>query len=193
TVDQSYFYSKTRFEQLQKVKKHDTTALDHDGDQGQFVDSSEIEFDLNLLPEDNKYGTVGAVALDLFGNLAAGTSTGGMTNKKFGRVGDSPIIGAGTYADNRTCAVSCTGHGEYFIRYSVAYDLHARILYSGKPLVIASENLINHDLLSNGGYGGLIALDQNGNYAMKFNTPGMYRGVLYDDGTFEVAIYGDAE
>ena len=193
TVPPSYFYSKTRFMQLQKIKDQDTTNLDHDGDQGSVIDSSEIEFDLNLLPEDKKFGTVGAAALDKFGNISAGTSTGGMTNKRYGRVGDSPIIGAGTYADNATCAVSCTGHGEYFIRFGVAYDLHARMLYQNISLDSAAHNLIHEDLLKSGGNGGLIALDKAGNYVMTFNTSGMYRGVLFEDGTFEVALYGSEE
>jgi beta-aspartyl-peptidase (threonine type) len=133
--------------------------------------------DLQLDPE-HKYGTVGAVALDQSGNLAAATSTGGMTNKRYGRFGDVPIIGAGTYADNNTCAVSCTGHGEYFIRYAVAHDLSARIAYSGKNLKEAADEIIYGVLKEAGGGGGLIALDKNGNVSLPFNTAGMYRGFV---------------
>ncbi|MFQ6613322.1 MAG: isoaspartyl peptidase/L-asparaginase family protein [Fidelibacterota bacterium] len=139
----------------------------------------------------DKYGTVGCVALDKDGNLAAGTSTGGMTNKSFGRIGDSPIVGAGTYADNRTCAVSCTGHGEYFIRAAVAYDVSARMAYLGESVEQASENIIYHTLKDFGGNGGLIALDRQGNFAMPFNTPGMYRGFLMSDGRAGVKIFAD--
>jgi beta-aspartyl-peptidase (threonine type) len=139
--------------------------------------------------KEGKRGTVGVVALDGNGNLAAGTSTGGMSGKMHGRIGDSPIIGAGTYANNATCAVSTTGHGEFFMRYLVAYDLSALIEYKGMSLDEAANYLIMEKLKSNGGDGGLIALDKNGNIAMPFNTNAMYRGFIKSDGSKEVAIY----
>lgn len=138
-----------------------------------------------------KYGTVGCVALDQQGNLAAGTSTGGMSNKRFGRVGDAPIIGAGTFADNNTCAVSCTGHGEYFIRWVVAYDVAAMMEYGGVPLADAAEEVINEKLVEVGGSGGLIAVDVEGNVAMPFNSEGMYRGYRNSSGERYVGVFGD--
>ncbi|WP_375756654.1 isoaspartyl peptidase/L-asparaginase [Corallococcus exercitus] len=137
---------------------------------------------------DHKFGTVGAVALDMDGNLAAGTSTGGMTNKRFGRVGDSPIIGAGTYADER-CAVSATGHGEFFIRYTVARDICARVEYQDLPLPEAASYVVNDVLVKAGGEGGVIAMDRQGHVAMPFNSSGMYRGYIGEDGTPTVAIF----
>ena len=137
---------------------------------------------------DHKFGTVGAVALDMEGNLAAGTSTGGMTNKRFGRVGDSPIIGAGTYADER-CAVSATGHGEFFIRYTVARDICARVEYQDLPLPEAANYVINDVLVKAGGEGGVIAMDRQGHVATPFNSSGMYRGYIGEDGTPTVAIF----
>jgi beta-aspartyl-peptidase (threonine type) len=134
---------------------------------------------------------VGAVALDKYGNLAAGTSTGGMTNKKFGRVGDAPIIGAGTYANNKTCAVSCTGHGEYFIRNVVAYDVAARMEYKEISLEKAANEVVNVKLEEQDGRGGLIAMDVKGNITMPFNTPGMYRGYVKKDGTIHIFIYSE--
>jgi beta-aspartyl-peptidase (threonine type) len=136
-------------------------------------------------------GTVGCVALDKNGNLAAGTSTGGMTNKKFGRVGDSPIIGAGTYADNNTCAVSATGHGEFFIRNVVAYDIAARMKYRNENLKEVADDIVNKQLKDIGANGGVIALDKNGNLAMPFNTSSMYRGYLKADETPKVFIFHD--
>lgn len=141
--------------------------------------------------EGRKYGTVGAVALDAAGNLAAGTSTGGMTNKRFGRVGDAPIIGAGTYADNTVCAVSCTGHGEYFIRNVVAYDVAARMRYGGESLSAAADSIIYGKLKRIGGEGGLIAVDRMGRIAMPFNSDGMFRAAITSEGRKEVAIYRD--
>lgn len=141
--------------------------------------------------KNKKYGTVGAVALDKYGNLAAGTSTGGMTYKMKGRVGDSPIIGAGTYADNSTCAVSATGHGEYFIRNVVAYDISALMKYKNMTLSDASNYVILDKLKNIGGAGGIIAVDNMGNYSMTFNTSGMYRGVVTSQGTFDIKIYTD--
>ena len=167
-VDSSYFFTQKRWDALQNALKREKMELDHD---------------------DSKKGTVGAVALDKDGNLAAATSTGGMTNKRWGRVGDSPIIGAGTYANNQTCAVSSTGHGEFFIRYVVAYDIAALLEYGGKTLKEASEYVVNQKLKEKGGRGGVIALDAKGNYAMPFNTEGMYRGVIQKGKAAKVLIY----
>jgi len=136
-------------------------------------------------------GTVGAVARDREGHLAAGTSTGGMTNKKWGRIGDSPIIGAATYAADATCGVSTTGHGEFFIRLAVAHDVHARARYLGQSCAEAAEAVIHGALAEAGGTGGLIALDAAGNVAMPFNTEGMYRGFITERGAVTVLFYGD--
>lgn len=138
------------------------------------------------------FSTVGAVALDQSGNLAAGTSTGGMTNKRDGRVGDSPIIGAGTYADNRSCAVSATGHGEYFIRHVVAYAICSGALNQSKPLKRSAEHIIHEVLLPAGGSGGVITVDPEGRIAMPFNTAGMYRAAIDTDGNLEVSIYRES-
>lgn len=151
-VNPSYFYTEDRWNRLQ-------SALDN-------------EYNVS----DEKKGTVGCVALDKNGHIAAGTSTGGMTNKRWNRIGDSPIIGAGTFADDATCGVSCTGHGEYFIRWSVAYDVSARIAYQGVSLEDAADEIINHVLVNVKALGGLVALDRYGNITMPFNTSGMYRG-----------------
>ncbi|MDF1698119.1 MAG: isoaspartyl peptidase/L-asparaginase [Saprospiraceae bacterium] len=159
-VDPSYFYTERRWKSLQRI-------LNSESDKTELSESDDV---------DKKHGTVGCVALDKDGNIAAGTSTGGMTNKKFNRIGDSPIIGAGTFADNATCGVSSTGHGEYFIRYTVARDIAALMEYGGKSLKEAGEIIINKKLVEKGGTGGVVALDRNGNIAMPFNTPGMYRG-----------------
>ena len=146
---------------------------------------------LDDLDTNFKVGTVGAVALDKNGVIAAGTSTGGMTNKRFGRIGDAPIIGAGTYADNESCAVSATGHGEYFIRYNVAADVCARVKYQNKSIADAGDVVINKVLKEAGGTGGVIILDQEGNISMPFNTSGMYRGSIDVDGNVSVKIYKD--
>lgn len=140
---------------------------------------------------DKKHGTVGCVALDRYGNLAAATSTGGMMLKKYGRIGDSPIIGAGTYADNNTCAISATGHGEFFIRNVVAYDISALMKYKGLPLAEAADQVIMIKLKSIGGTGGIIAVDKSGNVAMPFNTTGMFRGYVKADGEMKVAMFGE--
>ncbi|MCS6807513.1 MAG: isoaspartyl peptidase/L-asparaginase [Bacteroidota bacterium] len=140
-----------------------------------------------------KFGTVGAVALDMFGNLAAATSTGGMANKRYGRVGDAPIIGAGTYANNATCAVSATGHGEYFIRNVVAHDIAALVEYKGLPLQRAASEVVMRKLVECGGVGGVIAVDALGTIAMPFNSEGMYRGYINADGQMYVGIYRDGE
>ncbi|WP_299825333.1 isoaspartyl peptidase/L-asparaginase [uncultured Pontibacter sp.] len=180
-VDPSYFYTETRYQQLQKIKDKEKTQLDHDGGTG----SNE-----NIFTEGNKFGTVGAVALDAYGNLAAATTTGGMTNKRYGRVGDAPIIGAGTYADNASCAVSATGHGEYFIRAVVAHDIAALMKYKNYSVKKAAEEVVMKKLVEFGGEGGVIALDRNGNFSMPFNSAGMYRGAI-KNGKAEVYIYKD--
>lgn len=141
---------------------------------------------------DFKYGTVGAVALDAKGNLAAGTSTGGMMMKRYGRVGDTPIIGAGTFADNKSCAVSSTGWGEYFIRLTIARDICAQVEYQGKTVEEAADDVINHRLQDMGADGGVIVLAPDGSYAMTFNSKGMFRGVKNAE-TKSIAIYGDAQ
>lgn len=140
---------------------------------------------------DYKFGTVGAVVLDSQGNLVAGTSTGGMTAKRYGRVGDSPIIGAGTYADNESCAVSGTGHGEYFIRFTVAADICARMKYQSISLDKAANDVVNGVLKDAGGTGGIIAVDKDGNISMPFNTEGMYRASVDVNGNIYIGIYGD--
>ncbi|HEY1024312.1 MAG TPA: isoaspartyl peptidase/L-asparaginase [Sphingobacteriaceae bacterium] len=180
-VDPRYFWTQERWNGLQRAKKADSTraVLDHGSKKG---------MKLGIENRDNKFGTVGAVALDNAGNLAAATSTGGMTNKKYGRVGDAPIIGSGTYA-NKTVAVSCTGWGEFFIRNVVAYDVAALMDYKGLSVEEATNELIMKKVPQLGGDGGLIALDRNGNAAMPFNTAGMYRGTVTKDGKIEVFIY----
>jgi beta-aspartyl-peptidase (threonine type) len=142
-------------------------------------------------PAISKYGTVGAIAVDAHKNLAAGTSTGGTTNKKYGRVGDTPIIGAGTFADNETCAISCTGHGEFFIRWVAAHEVASLIKYGKKNVVEAANEVINVTLKTVGGSGGMIALDPDGNCALPFNSEGMFRGCVTKSGDVHVAIFGD--
>lgn len=173
-----YFHSDYRWQQLLSLRDGEHTALDH------AIGSAEP--DKPAAPE-TRYGTVGAVALDQQGNLAAATSTGGMTNKRTGRVGDSPIIGSGTYADNASCAVSATGHGEYMIRSVIGHDVAARMRYGGLTLAEATEAAMSH-LAALGGAGGLIAVDQQGNWAMPYNTGRMYRGWLQADGQGQVLI-----
>ncbi len=169
-AEDDYFYDELRFQQLQQAKKSGVTQLDH----------SPLD--------EKKYGTVGAVACDQHGNLAAATSTGGMTNKKFGRVGDSPIIGAGNYANNKTCAVSCTGSGEFFLRAVVAYDVSCLMEFKGFSLEMACEEVIHNRLKKIGGDGGLVAVDAAGNVSLPFNTSGMYRAFQTRKETF-VGIY----
>jgi L-asparaginase / beta-aspartyl-peptidase len=181
-VDPKYFFTEERWQQLQRMKEAEKQKNDQPL-------RTRLEKEL-LPPDERKFGTVGAVCLDRSGNLSAGTSTGGMTNKKFGRVGDSPIVGAGTYASNETCAVSCTGDGEYFIRTSVAHDVSAALEYGGKPLREAAEGVLAK-VGRLGGTGGLIAIDRRGNFAMPFNTSGMYRGYVGADGRPRVQIYRD--
>ena len=159
-VDSSYFFTKRRWNSLQKV-----------------------------LEKAGKMGTVGCVALDIHGDLAAATSTGGMTNKMYGRVGDVPIIGAGTYANNKTCAVSATGHGEYFIRYTVAHDISALMEYKGLSLKDAANEVINNKLVKVKGNGGVIAVDKDGNIALAHNTTGMFRGFAQSTGEEQVSVF----
>jgi beta-aspartyl-peptidase (threonine type) len=174
-VDPSYFWTERRWKSLQDDL---------------LKEQKKPQADLGF-PDDKKFGTVGAVALDKSGNLAAGTSTGGMTNKQFGRVGDAPIIGAGTYAENETCAVSATGHGEFFIRWTVASDIAALMRYRGMTVQQAGDEVIHKKLAPVKGEGGVIILDAKGNFAMPFNTEGMYRGWIGADGQPHVEIYKD--
>ncbi len=181
TVEPSYFYTEKRMESLKKAKEK-MKEMEDENDKG----SGSIDIWEN---SDYKFGTVGALALDEFGNLAAATSTGGMTNKMYGRIGDSPIIGAGTYANNATCAVSSTGHGEYFIRAMVAHDISALMQYKKYSVKKAAKQVVQKTLVKMGGDGGVIALDRDGNFTFEFNTAGMYRGYIQADGTSEVFIY----
>lgn len=167
-----YFYDQYRYDQWQKVKGTETFQLDHSKKEKKYL------------------GTVGAVALDKHGNIAAGTSTGGMTNKKYGRVGDSPIIGSGTYADNNTCAISCTGSGEYFMRAVTAYDVHCLMKYKGLSLDDAVSEAIQKHLTELGGDGGLIGIDKAGNISMQFNCEGMYRAYKNSEESV-ILIYKD--
>ena len=180
-VDPEYFYTENRFQSLQKIKEKEKTEKKHDGKTA-FLDP---------FIKDTKFGTVGCAALDKNGNLAAGTSTGGMTNKRWGRIGDSPIIGAGTYANNATCAVSGTGWGEFFIRGMVAYDISALMEYKGLSLQEAARLVIQEKNPALGGNGGIIAIDHEGNVAMEFNTAGMYRAKMNKEGELEIGIYGE--
>lgn len=180
-VDPKYFYTKERWDGLQQAIKEDSTksVLDH---------GNKKSMKLGTINHDYKFGTVGAVALDKNGNLAAGTSTGGMTNKRYGRIGDSPIIGAGTYANNATAGISCTGWGEFYIRNVVAHDISAMMEYKNMSVADASRAALDK-VGKMGGDGGLIALDAKGNVSMPFNTEGMYRGTVTENGKIEVLIY----
>lgn len=169
--NEEYFYDELRHQQWLEIKDSNKFQLDHSD------------------KKDSKFGTVGAVACDLNGNIAAATSTGGMTNKRFGRVGDSPVIGAGNYANNKTCAVSCTGSGEFFLRGVVAYDVSCLMEHKGFTVQQAAEEVIQKRILEIGGDGGLIAVDSKGNVAMPFNTEGMYRGFRNSTGEEKIAIY----
>lgn len=170
-VEPSYFFDSTRYKQLIRSREKTTAAASS--------------------ADDYKYGTVGAVALDRHGHIAAGTSTGGITNKRFGRVGDSPIIGAGTYANDMTCGISSTGKGEFFIRSVVAYDISALMQYGGLSLQQAADSVIMKKLKTMGGDGGVVGLDRQGNIIMTFNTPGMYRGFIQEKGSARTFIYRD--
>jgi len=172
TEPDSYFFSQFRYDQWKELQGTDEAALDH-----------------NVPSKEKKFGTVGAVALDKHGNIAAATSTGGMTNKQYDRVGDSPIIGAGTYANNKTCAISCTGHGEPFIRSVTAYDVSCLMEYKGLSLNDAMHLVVHDKLLKIDGEGGMIGVDAKGNAAMVFNSEGMYRGMKCSDGRNEIAVY----
>lgn len=178
-VDPSYFYVESRYKSLLKAKEKEKIELDHDS-KASFYDAT---------IKDSKFGTVGCVALDKDGNIAAGTSTGGMTNKKWGRIGDSPVIGAGTYANNKTCGVSATGWGEFFIRNVVAYDISALMEYKNLSLKDAANEVIQKKLTALGGDGGIIAIDKEGNIVMEFNTAGMYRASIDKDEKITIAIY----
>ena len=175
-----YFFNKERYDQWIAIRDCDFYQLDHKDDNLKGVAAN----------TDHKFGTIGAVACDANGNLAAGTSTGGMTNKRFGRIGDSPVIGAGTYANNATCAISCTGHGEYFLRAVVAYDISCLMEYKGLSLHEACDTVVNQKLKRFGGEGGLIAVDKNGLHDFCFNSAGMYRGAKTSEGIEEIAYYG---
>jgi L-asparaginase / beta-aspartyl-peptidase len=166
-----YFYDALRYEQLQQALASGKIQLDH------------------TEHTDKKFGTVGAVALDQHGNLAACTSTGGMTNKHYNRIGDSPVIGSGTYANNKTCAISCTGHGEFFIRAVVAYDISCLMEYAGLSLQEACDKVVMDKLVKLGGEGGLIAVDSKGNVALPFNSEGMYRGWMKNGDKMNIDIY----
>ena len=179
-VDPSYFFTQKRFDALQRTLAKEESSSNKTAFYDPFI-------------KDDKYGTVGCVALDKNGNIAAGTSTGGMNNKRYNRIGDSPIIGSGTYANNATCGVSSTGWGEYFIRGQVAYDISAQIEYAGKDLESAAKNVIQDKLTNLGGTGGIVALDKFGNLSMEFNTEGMYRAYMNDKGQLTLGIYKENE
>lgn len=171
-VDPSYFHTPQQFERLEELRRAEAAALARASDS-----------------PSEKWGTVGAVALDSYGDVAAATSTGGMTNKRYGRVGDSPIIGAGTYASNATCAVSATGHGEHFLRHVVAYDIAALIDYRGLSVQEAAAEVVLRKLVQHGGEGGVIAMDKDGHIAMTFNSAGMYRGSISSDEQATIRIF----
>ncbi|MGH8829933.1 MAG: isoaspartyl peptidase/L-asparaginase family protein [Polaromonas sp.] len=185
-VSPAYFSTEARREQLRRALATNATVLDHDGAALVFRAPAAGAAPLD---EGQKFGTVGAVALDAQGNLAAATSTGGMTNKRPGRVGDTPLIGAGTYADNRTAAISCTGTGEMFMRTAAAYDICARMAYAGQSLDAAAQEVVMNVLPAIGGRGGLIAVDAQGNLSLPFNTEGMYRGWARVGEAPQTAIY----
>jgi L-asparaginase / beta-aspartyl-peptidase len=172
-----YFFSQFRYDQWKAIRDSDNYSLDH------------THQSLEELFKDKKFGTVGAVACDKDGNISAATSTGGMTNKKYGRIGDSPLIGAGTYANNKTCAISCTGHGEPFICAVAAYDVSCLMEYKGMSIHDAMNEVVNNKLVKMDGEGGMIGVDAKGNVAMLLNSAGMYRGMRSSDNEHLVAIY----
>ncbi len=175
-----YFFSQFRYDQWKEMRDSDNYSLDH------------THQNLDELMRHKKFGTVGAVACDMEGNVAAGTSTGGMTNKKYGRIGDSPVLGAGTYANNATCAISCTGHGEPFIRAVAAYDVSALMQYTGLSLEDAMNKVVHDHLVKIDGEGGMIGIDAKGNVSMQFNSAGMYRAMRNSEGEKLIGIYKEA-
>jgi beta-aspartyl-peptidase (threonine type) len=193
-AEDEYFFTDFRYQQLLQARERGLIQLDHASSEVQSPKSKvqspnkETNRKSQIANRKSKMGTVGAVACDIDGNLAAATSTGGMTNKKFGRIGDTPIIGAGTYADNKTCAVSCTGHGEYFMKAVTAYDVAARMKYKNLSLENAAKEAVEY-LTQIDGEGGLIAVDRFGNFALPFNSDGMYRGWIDENGEIFVEIY----
>jgi L-asparaginase / beta-aspartyl-peptidase len=195
-VPNETFHTPRRWEQLERAKALEqeeakrSSHLEGAAARIHFASVDENDDLATLDANDRKFGTVGCAALDQAGNLAAGTSTGGMTNKKFGRVGDSPLIGAGTYADNATCALSATGHGEYFIRSVVGHDVAAQMAYAKRPLADAAAATLER-VGQLGGTGGLVAIDREGRVALPFNTPGMYRGYRLSSGAAVVQVFGD--
>ncbi len=184
-VEASYFHTDRRWQQLLNVLKTDPEAMQLSEDE---KESAEL-YQRKQWPDDKKFGTVGAVALDKNGTLAAATSTGGMTNKKYGRIGDSPIIGAGTYADNSACAISATGHGEYFIRAAVAHDICARVMYKNIDLQTAADEVIQQKLVKMEAEGGIVGMSPQGTPVFSFNSAGMYRGYIDVNGKIHTAIY----
>jgi L-asparaginase / beta-aspartyl-peptidase len=186
--DDAYFFTDFRYQQLLKARELGIVQLDHTADETEIIEDTDNR--KSQIANRKSLGTVGAVACDSLGNLAAATSTGGMTNKKFGRIGDTPIIGAGNYADNQTCAVSCTGHGEFFMTGVTAYDVAARMKYKNLNLQDASREALEH-LTEIGGEGGFIAVDSAGNVALPFNCEGMYRGFATAGGEIKIEIYAD--
>lgn len=187
-VDPSYFFTQRPYDYLQHLLKKEAENAIHPTKSNTQTGYWEKGY-YNPLIKDTKFGTVGCVALDKNGNLSAGTSTGGMSNKRWGRIGDSPIIGAGTYANNATCGVSCTGAGEYFMRSLVAYDISAMLEYKGSSLSEATHEIVHNKLKKLNGAGGVIALDKDGNVSMDFNTNGMYRAFMDDQGNLTIGIY----
>jgi beta-aspartyl-peptidase (threonine type) len=178
-----YFHNQERYDQWVAIRDSDFYQLDHKDDNLKGTAPN----------PDHKFGTVGAVACDQAGHLAAGTSTGGMTNKRFGRIGDSPVIGSGTYANDATCAISCTGHGEYFLRAVVAYDVSCLIEYKGLTLQQATDTVIKDKLKNLGGEGGLIAVNHSGQHQFSFNSAGMYRAMRNSEGLSELGFYQDLQ
>jgi len=190
-ADDDYFFTDFRYQQLIEARREHKVKLDHTTDEPKLIEAETSEGEKTadkISASKPQLGTVGAVACDFWGNLAAATSTGGMTNKQFGRIGDTPIIGAGTYADNQTCAVSCTGHGEFFMLTAAAYDVAARMKYKKLNLIEAASETIEH-LREINGEGGLIAVDSSGNIALPFNSEGMYRGFMSSGGEMTIEIY----